>query len=245
MIGHNGDAGNHQYDIHDFFDAVSAGNFPAVSYLKAPGYQDGHAGYSTPLDDNNFIVQVINFLQTRPEWTSTAWWTSSVSHEQQASDIPLPEGLAKVLNAPWSEGDVNLLRDALYQHAFTRDLSDSPSGGRGISASELRQLLSSANRSRDRWESGWRIERIEATGSVVAVRGAQSRTAGPGDYALTFTEDLPPQPGMAATLRFAGESLTLQAEVYYAFGEAIPGHGDEVRPLRIYFSAPEEVLAEL
>jgi len=49
-IGHNGDAGNHQYDIHDFFDAVRAGNFPAVSYLKAAGYQDGHAGYSTPLD---------------------------------------------------------------------------------------------------------------------------------------------------------------------------------------------------
>ena len=57
MIGHNGDGANHQYDIHDFFDAVNAGNFPAVSYLKAPGYQDGHAGYSTPIDEQNFIVQ--------------------------------------------------------------------------------------------------------------------------------------------------------------------------------------------
>ena len=47
-IGQQGDAGNHQYDIHDFFDAVNAGNFPAVSFLKAPGYQDGHAGYSDP-----------------------------------------------------------------------------------------------------------------------------------------------------------------------------------------------------
>jgi phospholipase C len=37
-IGHAGDAGNHQYDTQDFFDAVSGGNFPAVSYLKAPGY---------------------------------------------------------------------------------------------------------------------------------------------------------------------------------------------------------------
>ena len=35
MIGHNGDAANHQYDTHDFFDAVNAGNFPAVSFLKA------------------------------------------------------------------------------------------------------------------------------------------------------------------------------------------------------------------
>jgi phospholipase C len=71
-IGHNGDAANHQYDIQDFFDAVSAGNFPAVSYLKAPGYEDGHAGYSDPLDEQTFIVNVINFLQKQRDWESTA-----------------------------------------------------------------------------------------------------------------------------------------------------------------------------
>jgi phospholipase C len=70
-IGHNGPA-NHQYDTHDFFDAVKAGNFPAVSFLKAPGYQDGHAGYSDPLDEQTFVTTVINFLQERPEWESTA-----------------------------------------------------------------------------------------------------------------------------------------------------------------------------
>jgi len=72
MIGLQGDAANHQYDIHDFFDAIKAGNFPAVSYLKAPGFQDGHAGYSDPLDEQNFVVNVINFLQQQPEWNSTA-----------------------------------------------------------------------------------------------------------------------------------------------------------------------------
>jgi phospholipase C len=50
------DAANHQYDVHDFYDAVNAGNFPAVNFLKAPGYQDGHAGYSDPLDEQAFIV---------------------------------------------------------------------------------------------------------------------------------------------------------------------------------------------
>jgi phospholipase C len=62
---------HHQYDLHDFFDAVSAGNFPAVSILKAEGYQDGHAGYSSPLDEQDFIVNTINFLEKRPEWSST------------------------------------------------------------------------------------------------------------------------------------------------------------------------------
>jgi phospholipase C len=72
MIGKQGDAGNHQYDMSDFYAAVSAGNFPAVSYLKAPGFQDGHAGYSDPLDEQQFIVHVINFLQMQPAWSSTA-----------------------------------------------------------------------------------------------------------------------------------------------------------------------------
>jgi len=72
MIGHAGDAANHQYDINDFYAAVNAGNFPAVSFLKAPGFQDGHAGYSDPLDEQTFIVHVINFLQNSPYWASTA-----------------------------------------------------------------------------------------------------------------------------------------------------------------------------
>jgi phospholipase C len=71
-IGASGDGANHQYDIQDFFDAVRAGNFPAVSYLKASGYQDGHAGYSDPLDEQTFVVNTINFLQKQREWESTA-----------------------------------------------------------------------------------------------------------------------------------------------------------------------------
>jgi len=66
------DQANHQYDIDDFFTAVQAGNFPAVSYLKAAGYQDAHAGYSDPLDEQAFVVKVINFLQQQRDWKSTA-----------------------------------------------------------------------------------------------------------------------------------------------------------------------------
>ncbi|MGC2638275.1 MAG: alkaline phosphatase family protein, partial [Acidobacteriaceae bacterium] len=71
MIG-NQDQANHQYDINDFFTAVKSGNFPAVSFLKAPGYQDGHAGYSDPLDEQTFVTTVINFLMTTRDWASTA-----------------------------------------------------------------------------------------------------------------------------------------------------------------------------
>jgi len=70
-IGRDGQA-NHEYDLEDFFAAVTAGDFPAVSFLKASAYQDGHAGYSNPLDEQSIVVRLVNFLQSRPEWKSTA-----------------------------------------------------------------------------------------------------------------------------------------------------------------------------
>jgi phospholipase C len=69
---HTPDPANHQYDINDFFAALKADNLPAVSFLKAPAFQDGHAGYSDPLDEQNFIVHVINTLQKSPAWSETA-----------------------------------------------------------------------------------------------------------------------------------------------------------------------------
>ena len=70
-IGHDGPA-NHQYDMIDFWAALKAGNLPAVTFLKAPGYQDGHASYSDPLAEQQFIVSVMNALQNSPEWRNTA-----------------------------------------------------------------------------------------------------------------------------------------------------------------------------
>jgi phospholipase C len=71
-IGHADDGNtHHQYDLQDFFDALSANNFPAVSFLKAADYQDGHAGYSDPLDEQTFLVNTINTIEQSPDWTST------------------------------------------------------------------------------------------------------------------------------------------------------------------------------
>ncbi len=66
------DPANHEYGLNDFFAAVKSGNFPAVSFLKAPAYQDAHAGYSDPLDEQAFLTRVINFLEQQPQWKDTA-----------------------------------------------------------------------------------------------------------------------------------------------------------------------------
>jgi phospholipase C len=66
------DQANHQYDLSDFFTALAARNLPAVSYLKAAAYQDGHAAYSDPLDEQTFLVTTINALMNSPFWKHTA-----------------------------------------------------------------------------------------------------------------------------------------------------------------------------
>ncbi len=72
MIGRQGDAANHEYDLADFWDVVKAHNMPAVSFLKARAIQDGHAGYSDPLDEQIFLVNTINALEKTSEWKDTA-----------------------------------------------------------------------------------------------------------------------------------------------------------------------------
>ncbi|TCR78309.1 alkaline phosphatase family protein [Rhizobium sp. BK376] len=72
-IGTSNDGGaNHQYDTNDFFAALKNGNMPAVSFMKAPAYQDGHAGYSDPLDEQEFVTEVVNAVSDAPEWKDTA-----------------------------------------------------------------------------------------------------------------------------------------------------------------------------
>jgi phospholipase C len=70
--GKTAEPANHQYDLRDFYASVKAGNYPAVSFIKLPAYQDGHAGYSDPLDEQTGTVEVINFLQQQPGWKDTA-----------------------------------------------------------------------------------------------------------------------------------------------------------------------------
>jgi phospholipase C len=69
------DQANHQYDLSDFTDALNGtggAKLPAVSYLKAAEYQDGHPGYSDPLDEQTFLVNTINAIEKSRYWPSTA-----------------------------------------------------------------------------------------------------------------------------------------------------------------------------
>ncbi len=71
MIGH-ADQANHQYDLASFWAAAKAGNLPQVSFLKARRAGDGHAAYSSPLDEQAWLASTINQLQQLPEWKTMA-----------------------------------------------------------------------------------------------------------------------------------------------------------------------------
>ena len=71
MIGRT-DQANHQYDLADFFEVLSRDRLPAVSFVKAKRYQDGHAGYSDPIDEQAFLVALVNAVELSPSWKDTA-----------------------------------------------------------------------------------------------------------------------------------------------------------------------------
>jgi len=71
MVGRT-DQAKHLYDLTWFWAAARAGNLPAVSFLKAPAYQNGHPGNSNPLDEQVFLVETLNRLQQLPQWRHMA-----------------------------------------------------------------------------------------------------------------------------------------------------------------------------
>ncbi len=60
----------------DFYTALKANKLPAISYLKAPAYQDGHPGNSDPVSEQTFLVDVINAVQQSKDWKDTAIFIS-------------------------------------------------------------------------------------------------------------------------------------------------------------------------
>jgi phospholipase C len=71
-IGTSADQANHNYALTDFWTAAQSGNLPAVTFLKATKAQTGHPSDSTPLQEQQFLVETINALQQLPEWKSMA-----------------------------------------------------------------------------------------------------------------------------------------------------------------------------
>ena len=81
-----------------------------MSFLKPPAYQNGHAGYSDPLDEQRFLVETINHLQRLPEWRDmaivVAYDDSDGWYDHKPSPIVASSATPEdALNAPGRCGD--------------------------------------------------------------------------------------------------------------------------------------------
>jgi phospholipase C len=121
MIGQK-DQANHQYDISDFFSALSANNLPAVSYLKAPAYEDGHPGNSDPLTEQTYLVQVINALVKSSAWSTTAVFIQWDDSDGWYDHVPGP-----IVNPSASAGVDSFIPDQPLVNPLTATIAD-PAG---------------------------------------------------------------------------------------------------------------------
>lgn len=66
------DQANHQYDLSLFLSAITNGNLPSVSFVKAKKFQNAHPGNSTPLDEQTWLVTAVNAIENSKYWDDTA-----------------------------------------------------------------------------------------------------------------------------------------------------------------------------
>ena len=66
------DQANHQYDLSLFLSAITDGNLPSVTFVKAKKFQNGHPGNSTPLDEQTWLVTAVNAIENSKYWDDTA-----------------------------------------------------------------------------------------------------------------------------------------------------------------------------
>jgi len=115
MVGYT-DQANHQYDLSSLFtiNNVSGSTsqtyditgfqpgvtLPTVTYIKAPGFMDGHAQYSDPLLEQQFLVQVINAVMKSKYWKDTAIIVTYDDSDGWYDHVYPPIANPSALNAP-------------------------------------------------------------------------------------------------------------------------------------------------
>jgi phospholipase C len=87
------------YDITGFQPGVT---LPAVTYIKAPGFMDGHAQYSDPLLEQHFLVQLINVVMKSKYWKDTAIILTYDDSDGWYDHVYPPIANPSALNAPTS-----------------------------------------------------------------------------------------------------------------------------------------------
>lgn len=130
------------------------------------------------------------------------------------------------------------LQSLFYEHCYCRRFNGVVADRPAVSsfADDLASALSAANPGRDRWDAGWQVRQALPNGQVVAVKGAMTRTALPGEFHALGPPGAPVQPGAEISLFAARESLVLQPGFYFAFGETLADPLEDCALVRFYWN---------
>ncbi|HWW62309.1 MAG TPA: T3SS effector HopA1 family protein [Thermoanaerobaculia bacterium] len=128
------------------------------------------------------------------------------------------------------------LQQRLYEHAYMRELTGRIEESQPQSIEDYMDVLSAANATRERWDSGWTITQFAHGGAIWAKKGDVVQSFAPGRYA--GMQGAAPSVGAPVNVYLAKESRELQPGFYHMFGE-LPFDDRTPGLARIYFHIDE------
>jgi hypothetical protein len=137
---------------------------------------------------------------------------------------------------------VAALEQRLYNRFFCRDAA--PPAPAPADPMPFLQRLSEANPGRDRWEPGWKINRVGPAGQIMAEKHGRYIELWPGQYVVQSGGG-PPQPGQPVTAYFPRESATIQPGFFFVFSDAAVAWDEPYSMVRLYWNVTAEGAPEL
>ncbi|KJC35603.1 hypothetical protein UP09_30715 [Bradyrhizobium sp. LTSP885] len=130
------------------------------------------------------------------------------------------------------------LQSLFYEYCYCRRFNGAAPDRLAVplASDDLAPALSVANGSRDRWDAGWQLKQTLPNGQIVAVKGAMTRMAWPGEFHAHGAPGVPPQPGAEISLFAPRESLLSQPGFYFAFGETLADQQEDFGVVRFYWN---------
>ena len=154
--------------------------------------------------------------------------------------VPQPGGWSG-LPAP-ANPLVAALEQQIYNRFFCRD--SQPPAYTPADPTPFIQRLSQANPGQDRWEPGWRINRVGPAGQVMAEKHGRFIELWPGQYVVQSGGG-PPQQGQAITAYFPRESITAQPGFFFVFSDVPVAWDEPFSMVRLYWNVTAEGSPEL
>lgn len=167
---------------------------------------------------------------------------SQYSFAGQVTECPAATGAWPPQSGGVEAPLVEYLLQTFYQFCYVQPFNDKlpPLDTTHLTLNEnLVTLLSEANDTQDRWETGWQIAEILPTGQIRAEKHGRTRYVWAGEFLSTQSYGTAPRPGTQITAFFPKESATLQPGFFFTYAKTFTDHRDEMNVMRFYWHIEE------